>query len=500
MTKDYTKIDSIVNENIERLRKKLSTHYCGIKTDIDRAILQALLKNSFRALYDHISYLPLSSNEGITVTKESVILNNAGVIKPSLKRILFHYIYLLGSSLFITLEILKSLLQPSLNRGEKKFSFVDINLNSTSPLKDQEEGFIEFCHSNKIPLLNQSDDLYFVSTNKEYSKDNFYFKRKRLLLAPIQEGLLKKSELLALLVKVKMVLIRNLFWSLRFPKLAIVSHHIGWLAIIEFLNAKSLINNYFVTNTYLLFQPIWFNELPYGQKRNYRSHILFYSTNNKGLRPLNQSLPKEPFPYFDFIKCDEAWVWNEGDKKWIEDYTNIKRVNIVGSILFYTKSDESLSSSKEKRVGVFDVPVFNDNFLKTVTHENLYMYNSEEAVLTFLQDILEACDETGHKMCLKVKRGIKSEFHSEKYISFVEKLKKSSVHEVHSENINLYDFISHSDAVITLPFTSPYFVAEESGKPATFYDPTKRADERPYYEGNVKYNKDELISFLKENA
>ena len=54
--------------------------------------------------------------------------------------------------------------------------------------------------------------------------------------------------------------------------------------------------------------------------------------------------------------------------------------------------------------------------------------------------------------------------------------------------------------ILPLPFTSPYFVAEESGKPATFYDPTKRADERPYYEGNVKYNKDELISFLKENA
>jgi hypothetical protein len=187
--------------------------------------------------------------------------------------------------------------------------------------------------------------------------------------------------------------------------------------------------------------------------------MMWYSTNSIpisrfGDHPSNHWLNRKVI-----ICIDEHYVWNS-DQAFSLREQGVKRCKVVGSILFYPII---LRSPTSKYITYFDVtPYSNADTIYTDKYCIGVLFTISEAI----KDLNEEY-KVDFKLRIKPKRHY-SKKHSSEYIGFLEHLARDKKVEILNPNENLYECISESVAILTIPFSSPLEISKELGVPGAY--------------------------------
>ena len=262
--------------------------------------------------------------------------------------------------------------------------------------------------------------------------------------------------------------------------------------IIDFLNSKGFIENYFFTQSYFYNQKLWVTDL---SDKKFKAIMLWYSTNS---RPVLSSISENYniYPEIFFLRADIHYVWHSSEKEWLKNYISCGEVRVCGPILFYNDTFKSLKHSlyglSDINISVFDVPPKKNNFVI------FYTFNYWKA---FLDGILETCkeikEETGSRIriFLKPKRKISYFSLSPNYMPYLES-KENDITLISMET-SIYELCDISDAVVTIPFSSPAVLCHERKGNSTYYDPSKvLVRSEPRLDVPICFNKEKLKQFI----
>ena len=126
------------------------------------------------------------------------------------------------------------------------------------------------------------------------------------------------------------------------------------------------------------------------------------------------------------------------------------------------------SNPRVKRLAVFDVTP-----TRPTTNSRLGFamprYYSEELILTFLQDIIEAFNHSKWEIMWKRKRIVDKNFISEAFNQKQFNLVRNKINII-DPNVAARSLVEASDAVISMPFSTPSLIAKVKGIPSVYYD------------------------------
>lgn len=140
------------------------------------------------------------------------------------------------------------------------------------------------------------------------------------------------------------------------------------------------------------------------------------------------------------------------------------------------------------------------SFYRLLAQEVDYLVPSISA--QFLTDSFICIQSIGAQMLFKRKRQRNSKYHHPSYIRFVERMGKWDKMSTIDRDTSAYKLIEKCSAVISMPFTSTAFIAEELGKPSCFYDPTGflQRDDRAAHRIPIMIGRTELQAWLEALA
>ena len=271
----------------------------------------------------------------------------------------------------------------------------------------------------------------------------------------------------------------------RCPAAVILGRDAAYHAAATALHRTAGLEAVLLTNSNYSAQVLWMAALP---GRRHRTHMAWYSENSVPVVRSDDPVDT-PLPNFRFIKVDEAWIWTDGFRDFLERLDCRASYHVVGPILWYLPGPQMPRprDSEEIRVAVFDVTPVRDDVAFRIGGINNYY--STANMIRFIEGVLYACTETGRiagkhvKILLKHKRDYKPT-HDTDYISLIEKISgPGQTVELAPPDGNMYSLISGCDLAVVIPYSSPALVVTSLGRPAFYYDPTSRVrpvtSERP---------------------
>jgi polysaccharide biosynthesis PFTS motif protein len=186
-------------------------------------------------------------------------------------------------------------------------------------------------------------------------------------------------------------------------------------------------------------------------------------------------------------------VWNKQQEGFFKryrpqaSYTRVGYVNHTGSVINYTRKKGI------RLLSVFDItpmrPIMytSDGFARAPF--------SEEMILMFLEDIIKVCDDEW-EILWKPKRVVGHNFVSNAFQQKRIKLIKN--HMIHLDpTIAAVSLVEISDAVISIPFTSPSLIAKVKGIPSVYYDSSGQVKKKENHGLPVLKNKVELKEWFE---
>jgi polysaccharide biosynthesis PFTS motif protein len=142
----------------------------------------------------------------------------------------------------------------------------------------------------------------------------------------------------------------------------------------------------------------------------------------------------------------------------------------------------SQEDEKTKLITLFDIAPqqqFND--------KNFY---NDETALKFISDIIDLKAKIpklkDYTISIKPKRELNRDFHSVKYIEFLERQQLDGKIIIEPWDANPYTLISKSSLIITMPFSSISYIGIEQGTKTIFYYPHSRKLLNLIYEDEIK--------------
>ena len=138
-------------------------------------------------------------------------------------------------------------------------------------------------------------------------------------------------------------------------------------------------------------------------------------------------------------------------------------------------SSKNTPLQKKKILSIFDVTPTRP-LCYTELGYAISPYYTEELNLKFLDDIINIFNETNWVIYFKQKRTLRNSRISNSFIRKQNNLTNKSIKRI-DPNISAKSLIMISDAVISLPFSSPSIIAAVNCVPSVFYDAS----------GDVKY-------------
>ena len=232
----------------------------------------------------------------------------------------------------------------------------------------------------------------------------------------------------------------------------------------RFSDTKAMANSYYFNNNSSFYRPLWTYE---AEKKGSKILFYFYSS---GIEPYKKSFSdRDNFThaFYEIMTWSNYLVWDEGQAKFLSETINISaEIKIIGPIFF---KNNNLKQETFKNIAlIFDIQPFRYSFVKLLGIDFYYMnYKTNKA---FLEDCMEAVNETNLTLALKRKRDIYSLVHKG-YAMLIKKLKVNGLKEIDSDIFTL-ELIKKSSMVISLPFTSTSRIAKILGVPTIYYDPT----------------------------
>lgn len=355
----------------------------------------------------------------------------------------------------IVLFILKSLFFFKKKHDFPKIFFLSLTKDQINQNSDQD--FLDFILEDRFSF-NLTNELVVLELRHVFPK-KFYKKRNNLVIT-------RDLSLYLVLHHIKLKHFFNLYGELR-SNLDLANQ--------ERFDTKLYKRNIFdlsVWNlsvrdinieTFLVTTPSHMSNLPTIFKREFkkiRKIMMWYSTNsvplNKiGERKISKWLNKD---IVDHISVH--YVWNSAQALDLENQ-GVRNCKVVGSILFYPKK---VLPIKENVVTYFDVTPL-------TKADTVY---TEDSCVSALIDITESFIELNEKYDTQITLQVKpkrfySKTHSSYYISTLLELHNAGKLEVLDWNKNLYECISGSKAILSVPYSSPIEIGIEMDIPGAYY-------------------------------
>ena len=343
---------------------------------------------------------------------------------------------------------------------------------------------------NYTKLFGETNLKVFQHTDEICSDDNSLVFVRNPLLYAIKFLKISYLDKLRFVIKHVMVLHNFLYESLKNPLICLLWKDFAMHAVVDILNKNQLVDRVIITNSTWKQQFLWMTEL---KDRRFSVDLALYSENT--FIPTNIKTPGVILhPSMSRVRVDRIIVWSqEYSNLLVEAGINIKTV-IVEPMLWYSPRMPCSNTNKREvfKIAVFDVIPRTKKWEKqTGTEEGIY---SNENMCLFLKDVhifvkkLEKLIERPIEVYIKHKR-IEHPSYEQTYFKFVSDWVsgEKNVFLVDS-NVNLYDFISNCDLIISPPFSSPVHIAASLGVKSLYYHPCR--------ELSPVYPKHEKITFV----
>lgn len=376
---------------------------------------------------------------------------------PSLYKLCIRYLLGIG---YITLLILRS--RFSSNKIEAPFSIWDSDVDSHGP----SEAFNDFIKSEQVISIKNEHFIFIKSINQ--TKQNEYCKYCN---DPIYEA----------------ILFLNLSWGDGFELiwrelknfllyLKVARTCPGTNRLFKDFLLEPLINLYqrkgmqkfYRTNSNINSQEFWCESIDFN--------TVWYSINSRNIQFKNSPIgPNLEYPLFYFMYLGTSWSWNDVHAEWLNSFYKHK-VNIVGPIIFQPKKIKKELFSEKKRLLIFDVTPFQEDYIRGGHYKRGLNFYNETYCLKFIKNVLAAVGDCGWEIFLKPKREY-IPLHSQKYVDFIIECKNVNPNfKLLSPATNLFDEIEKADLVITIPLSSPFDIAKSTNIPSLYFDPSGEID------------------------
>ena len=235
------------------------------------------------------------------------------------------------------------------------------------------------------------------------------------------------------------------------------------LHYVNALKCDNYAEEYFFSSSCWYYKPLWTYEV---EKEGSLVYLYYYSTNMENFQ-FNNYKKNETFG-LKIMTWNNVIVWDQQQEDYLKQFclntafTQTGYVDITG-IEYIPQSNHRV-----KRLAVFDV---------TPTRPTAYSmlgfaippYISEELNLMFLQDIIEAFNHSKWEIIWKRKRVVDRKFISEAFNQKQFNLVRNKINII-DPNIAATSLVEVSDAVISMPFSTPSLIAKVKGIPSVYYD------------------------------
>ena len=233
------------------------------------------------------------------------------------------------------------------------------------------------------------------------------------------------------------------------------------------LSSDSLAEDYYFHNSGWFYKPLWTYEV---EKKGSKVSLYYYSTNMKQIN-FNEYVREVTYG-LKSMSWERFLVWDQYQEDYLKQFCPMASFIKVGYLDFSGKPFINNSKENKRILSIFDV---------TPTRQLKYIslgyaippYYSEELNLKFLEEIIKAVNTKKWLILWKPKRVVGSD-----YVSNTFKRKQASLTEKYitkvKPDISANSLVENSDAVISMPFSSPSVYAKIKGIPSIFYDASKQ--------------------------
>ena len=252
-----------------------------------------------------------------------------------------------------------------------------------------------------------------------------------------------------------------------------------------FKNKKKLLPEYvFHSNSNLIYRSIWTyiknNDL------EHKTYLFFYSDN---FIPINH---RNKFNNLDVINglIMHSWqkiiFWNKYQFLWFKKFTKKKFTYLISPYNYipYEGRNTILKKSENKTLSIFDVHPLNLYGHSTFADpKNIYTFSYCKK---FIDDLVSLQDKYDFNIIIKSKLRVNN-FNelSFKYFKYIQSLKSKKI-QIYDKNFSAMSIVRISDAVVSIPFTSPTILAYTAKKKSCYYDPESVILDRLHRESKIK--------------
>jgi polysaccharide biosynthesis PFTS motif protein len=241
-----------------------------------------------------------------------------------------------------------------------------------------------------------------------------------------------------------------------------------------FNKKKDLLPKYvFYSNSNFLYKPLW----TYVKNSNLEDkvYMFFYSDNfipikfkSKNVKSkfnnLNNILGLKLLSWQKFI------FWNKKQFLWFKKMTN-KKIDFIISPYKYIPFEgiNVILKKRKNTLSIFDVhPMNMYNYSVSSDPKNIYTFSYCKK---FLDDIVLLQNKYNFNLIIKSKfRNMNFNVFSKRYYEYLQSLKSKKI-QIFNSNISAMSIIKVSDAVVSIPFSSPTLLAYAIKKKSCYYDP-----------------------------
>jgi polysaccharide biosynthesis PFTS motif protein len=255
------------------------------------------------------------------------------------------------------------------------------------------------------------------------------------------------------------------------------------------LKTDQLADHYFFGTATWFYKPLWAHE---AERKGLTLSLYCWSIN---MDKTWYDEHKEPDTYgCKTITWNHFIVWDKQQEDFFKryrpqaSYTRVGYVNHTGSAFNHTQQKGI------KLLSVFDITPMRP--ILYTSHGFAIAPYSEEMILGFLEDIIKVCNDETWQILWKPKRVVGSSF-----ISNAFQQKRKNLIENHmislKPTIAAVSLVEASDAVITLPFSSPSLIAKVKGIPSVYYDSSGQVKKKESHGLPVLKNRVELKEWFE---
>jgi len=227
------------------------------------------------------------------------------------------------------------------------------------------------------------------------------------------------------------------------------------------LSTDQLADDYFFSNSSWFHKPLWAHE---AEQKGLSVSLYFYSVNSGKFERFEH---KEPDTYgLKIMLWNQFIVWDEEQEGFFKRYRPKASFVKVGYIDNGGLAYNHFRKKRKNILAVFDVtpnrPAYYASFGQA------FAIYSEEMNLAFLEDIIKVFNKDTWEILLKLKRSVNNTVISNAFMR-----KRLNLIE---ENMVIIDpfiaatsLVENSDAVISMPFSSPSCIAKVKGVSSIYY-------------------------------